>query len=114
MQHSFSAKCSTFARKKKKKFYILAIDLTKAFDKVFRPLPWLSMFKRGISAYIICVFMSYYENSLVLIELDGELSEIFVTLLGVKQGGPSSPTLFNFVPHQLILAIESLNWHSYW
>lgn len=41
MQHSFSAKCSTFARKKKKKFYILAIDLTKAFDKVFRPLLWL-------------------------------------------------------------------------
>ncbi|RNA11416.1 hypothetical protein BpHYR1_038011 [Brachionus plicatilis] len=32
---------------KQRSLYVLAVDLTKAFDKVFRPLLWLNMFKRG-------------------------------------------------------------------
>ena len=93
----------------KKRIYIIAIDLTKAFDKVHRPLLWLNMFKRGINPQIILVFMRYYELSMALVELDGERTEIFKTNTGVKQGGPSSPALFNFIAHFMIICIESLN-----
>ncbi|RNA38301.1 RNA-directed DNA polymerase from mobile element jockey-like [Brachionus plicatilis] len=74
-------------KQKKRSLYVLAVDLTKAFDKFFRPLLWLNMFKR------------------VVIELDDERSDVFRTLLGVKQGGP---TLFNFIAHQIIVEIEQL------
>ena len=90
----------------KKRMYIIAIDLTKAFDKVHRPLLWLNMFKRGINPQIILVFMGYYELSMALVELDGERTEIFKINTGVKQGGPA---LFNFIAHFMIICIESLN-----
>ena len=41
-----------------RKIYILAIDLSKAFDRIYRPLLWLNMFKRNISAFIVLAFMS--------------------------------------------------------
>lgn len=90
----------------KKKIYILAIDLTKAFDKVYRPL---NMLKRGVSLNIARALITYYNNSMALIEIDGERSQTFRTQLGVKQGGPSSPVLFNFIPYNLIMLIDSLN-----
>ena len=95
-------------KQKKKHLYVLAVDLTKAFDKVFRPLLWLNMFRTGISTFIILALMNYFDNSLVVIELDDERSDVFRTLLGVKQG-PSSPTLFNFIAHQIIVDIEQLD-----
>ncbi|RNA26498.1 RNA-directed DNA polymerase from mobile element jockey-like [Brachionus plicatilis] len=95
-------------KQKKRSLYVLAVDLTKAFDKVFRPLLWLNMFKRDISPFIILALMNYYNNSQVVIELDDERSDMFRTLLGVKQGGPSSPTSFNFIAHQVIVEIGQL------
>ncbi|RNA43332.1 RNA-directed DNA polymerase from mobile element jockey-like [Brachionus plicatilis] len=66
-------------KQKKRSLYVLAVDLTK-FSGLFY----------------------------VVIELDDERSDVFRTLLGVKQGGPSSPTLFNFIAHQVIVEIEQL------
>lgn len=80
--------------------------MSKAFDKVYRPLLWLKMFKRSVNPYVIAVLIKYYEQSLAIIELEGERTEPFRTLLGVKQGGPSSPTLFNFIGYDMIIDIE--------
>lgn len=91
-----------------RKIYILAIDLSKAFDRIYRPLLWLNMFKRNISAFIVLAFMSYYENSKVIIELDGEFSEPIKTLLGVIQGGSSSPKLFNFIGHPFLVELDNI------
>lgn len=52
--------------------------------------------------------MNYYEQSLAIMELDGDKTEPFRTHLGFKQGGPSSPTLFNFIGHDLIIEIENM------
>lgn len=66
------------------------------------------MFKRGIKPYVISSLISYYNQSMALIDIDGDRSEKFKTNLGVKQGGPSSPTPFKFMGYGLIEEIENL------
>ena len=62
-----------------------------------------------IISQIILVFMRYYELSMALVELDGKRIEIFKTNTDVKQGGPSSPALLNFIAHFMIICNESIN-----
>jgi len=99
--------------KRKKPLYMVAIDLTKAFDKVYRPLLWLKMLKAGCPPVLVCSLMNYYANSSAIIEIDGERSDRFLLTIGVLQGGPSSPTLFNYNGDGFIEAIESLG-HGVW
>jgi len=88
--------------------YMLAIDLTKAFDKVYRPLLWLKMFEAGCHGIVIISLMKYYSLSCAYIEIDGERSQIIHLTSGVLQGGPGSPTLFNYTGDGFIECIEKL------
>jgi hypothetical protein len=54
--------------------------------------------------------MKYYETSAACIEIDGDRSEIFSLTIGVLQGGPSSPTLFNYNGDGMISCIEELDY----
>ena len=48
------------------------------------------------------VFKSYYESSLSIVKNKNEISSIFKTTVGVKQGGPLSPKLFSIYVEDLI------------
>ena len=81
------------SKKLNRPIYMFAIDLTKTFDRVFRPLLWLKIFQAGCQSVIVCSLMKYYE----------------ILLNGVIQGGPSSPTLFNYTGDGFIECVEKLN-----
>lgn len=82
--------------KNNKKGYAIFLNFSKAFDKESRSKMLVSMIGLlGDLEWLALV--SYYEISSVMVYLhktDGN-SESFVTEVGVKQGGPLSPTAFN-------------------
>ena len=83
---------------------MLAIELTKAFNKIYRPLMWLNILKRGVRLQLVLFLMRFYERLYAYIEIDGERSEIFKLELDVN---PTSPILFNFVAFEMIVFIHS-------
>ena len=50
--------------------------------------------------------IKYYEVSYALVQNNEECSDVFRTTIGVKQGGPLSPTLFAIYIEDLIEEIE--------
>ncbi|RMZ95799.1 RNA-directed DNA polymerase from mobile element jockey-like, partial [Brachionus plicatilis] len=53
------------------------------------------------------VLKSYYEESLAFVQNKDQISSIFKTSIGVKQGGPLSPKLFSIYVEDLINEIMS-------
>ena len=52
--------------------------------------------------------MNYYEESWAIVECNGVFSTLFLTLLGVKQGGVISPRLFTLYMRRLIEMLDRL------
>lgn len=92
--------------KKNKKTLICAIDASKAFDKVNRKYLWLKL-KSKVKPCILKSLISYYSDSMAIVQNDGENSNIFETSIGVKQGGPLSPRLFSMYVEDLIDEIDN-------
>ena len=82
---------------------VLYTDFSKAFDKVNRVLLWLTLYNK-IGHTLTTSLLKYYSISKAYVLLDGEMSSIFNTTIGVKQGGPLSPRLF-------AIYIENVNFH---
>lgn len=95
-------------RRKKRKTFVCAIDASKAFDKVNRVKLWYKLLGR-VEPYVIRILMEYYNNSLAYVVNDEEISEIFTTTIGVKQGGCLSPRLFTIYIEDVIQQIEALD-----
>ena len=72
--------------------HILFIDYTKAFDKVLRNKVWDIMRKNGYPSHLVNIIEELYRNTEICIKPNGEKEE---TNLGMRQGCPLSPTLFN-------------------
>jgi hypothetical protein len=89
------------------KLYIVFIDASKAFDKVNRYILW-SILIDVLPAYIVFSLIKYYEKSICILELYGTLSAIFMSILGVKQGGVLSPRLFSFYITPIIERLKRL------
>ena len=92
-----------------KTIYALAIDFSKAFDKINRiflfhilknkvhtnPRIWLALYK-------------YYNATKAFVQTDDEYSETFNTSTGVKQGGPISPLLFAIYVDEMLIEISKI------
>jgi len=100
--------CMLIAKHYRRRLYIAAIDASKAFDKVNRSILWIELLENGVSLKIVIAIHKYYEKSLMLVDLDGELSSLFKTTLGVRQGGVLSPLLFIIYINNLLKSIEEL------
>ncbi|RNA10069.1 RNA-directed DNA polymerase from mobile element jockey-like [Brachionus plicatilis] len=55
------------------------------------------------------ILKNYYQNSLVFVQKKDEISSMFKTTVGVKQGGPLSPKLFSIYVEELIEEIMNTN-----
>lgn len=97
-----------FNLKNKKKVYVCAIDASKAFDKVNRNFLWYKMINKT-RPIILRTLIKYYKESLAYVQNNNEYSSIFKTTIGVKQGGPLSPSLFSIYMEDLIKEIEILD-----
>ena len=75
--------------------YVCAIDASKAFDKLFRPILWQQLINNEIPTHTTLALIEYYESSLMMVSNNGMYSKIFKTTVGVRQGGVASPKLFS-------------------
>jgi hypothetical protein len=94
--------------KHKSCMYISSIDSSKAFDTVWR----YGLFHKLINKCKLeewRLLWLYYLNSMIMIQIGDNASEIFKITGGVKQGGPLSPKLYNIYVADLINKIEISN-----
>ena len=97
-----------YFRRRGLKLYMAALDASKAFDKLNRIILWSIMLEL-FPKYLVYVLIKYYEKSLAIVECNGSLSTLFLTILGCKQGGVISPRLFNIYIKLCIKMVEELN-----
>lgn len=62
--------------------------------------------QKNVDEHVIKVIKSSYENCTTSIEMDGKKSPVIEMKIGVKQGDPMSPLLFNLAMDPLINALE--------
>jgi len=77
--------------------YIHFVDFEKAFDTVHRESLWLLMKKYGIPPKLISMVRALYEGFQCAVIEDGETTEWFPVISGVKQGCCMSGFLFLLV-----------------
>jgi len=96
------------AKRNGKRVFVCAIDASKAFDKVNRVKLWLKLINM-IDHSIVKILMNYYNDSQAFVQNELDISAMFATTVGVKQGGSLSPRLFAMYIEDVIKEIELLN-----
>jgi hypothetical protein len=74
--------------------YALALDATKAFDRVEFSMLFDVLINRGFNPLYTRLLFYMYTNQRIRVRFNGALSDYFDVNNGVKQGGVISPTLF--------------------
>lgn len=74
--------------------YMCFIDYEKAFDSLRRDYIWSALQARGIPPKIVNILKNSYEGVTCSVLHEGELSDKFQSLSGVRQGCALSPLLF--------------------
>ena len=101
----------SLAKHSKTSLFIGFFDLAKAFDKVSRTLLLKSLIRMGIGASMFYAIKSMYTVTKCTLKSGKKLSDVFYTHTGIKQGAPSSVTLFllfmdEFIAHLRTKCIE--------
>ena len=78
----------------KQKLYCAFIDYKKAFDTVWRSALWHKLVKSGITGKLYNVITNMYSNIKSCVSHNGQLSDYFASVNGVRQGENLSPFLF--------------------
>lgn len=87
--------------------YACFLDLSKAYDLVSYNVLWNKMRSRGMPAHLVNLFRYWYANQTNLVKWSNSVSEAYRLECGVRQGGISSPTLFNLYVNDLIVELSS-------
>lgn len=102
IDHIFSLTSIIRIRKHNKlSTYAAFIDFEKAFDRVDRNLLLYKLLQNGISKQIYNIIKNLYTNNQVTVNVNGYLTDLFNSNVGVKQGDSLSPSLFNLYINQL-------------
>ena len=72
----------------------IALDISKAFDKVWHKGLLLKLKSYGISGRILSILKSFLTNRKMKVVLDGQSSDLYFLNAGVPQGSVLGPTLF--------------------
>ena len=95
--HIFSLKCiiDIYTQHMKKKLYCAFIDYKKAFDSVNRNKLWSKLISNGINGKLLHVIHNLYSKAKSCVKhSNGQLSSLFPSHIGVRQGDNLSPLLF--------------------
>uniref|UniRef100_A0AAV2L9F4 Reverse transcriptase domain-containing protein n=1 Tax=Knipowitschia caucasica TaxID=637954 RepID=A0AAV2L9F4_KNICA len=96
----------TLAKKERRELAVVFIDLAKAFDTVSHRLIGETLTRRGVDQLVVKVIMDGYRGCTSSIRTcEGPTKEIPIKL-GVKQGDPLSPLLFNLALDPLLYALD--------
>lgn len=82
--------------------YACFLDLSKAFDLVSYDILWRKMRKSHVPYELINIFQYWYGNQVNNVKWVGTMSEPYRLECGVRQGGLSSPSIFNLYINELI------------
>ena len=93
-------------KSKKKALYICFIDFRKAFDKLNRNALLYKLINTGISGKFYNLVKSMYSHNKTCVKVDNQITEYFDCNIGVRQGDPMSPTLFNIFINDLAASLE--------
>lgn len=86
--------------------YACFLDLSKAFDLVSYHILWEKLKKIKLPLELIQIFRYWYGNQVNHVRWGDMISEGYRLECGVRQGGLSSPTLFNLYVNELIEALS--------
>ncbi|PZC82751.1 hypothetical protein B5X24_HaOG209849 [Helicoverpa armigera] len=87
--------------------YACFLDLSRAFDLVSYDVLWEKLREVGVPSEVVCLFKYWYSNQTNQIRWQNSLSEEYRLECGVRQGGISSPKLFNLYLNKLIVELSS-------
>ena len=82
------------AYQEKKKVLGIFVDLTKAFDKVWKEGLLLKLLKKRVEGNMYRWIRNFLHYRTARVQLDGKISHRIALQQGVPQGGVISPTLF--------------------
>jgi exonuclease III len=88
--------------KRKTPVFACFLDLSQAFDLVSYDILWDKLQKAHLPFELINILKYWYRNQVNSVRWDGALSGSYRLDCGVRQGGLSSPTLFNLYVNDLI------------
>jgi hypothetical protein len=73
---------------------IALLDLSKAYDRVWRKGLWVKLWSIGIRGKLLRAIMSTYSNPTMVVRLTNTVSDSFDMKNGLRQGSVLSPLLF--------------------
>ncbi|XP_050561669.1 uncharacterized protein LOC126912652 [Spodoptera frugiperda] len=90
--------------------YACFLDLSKAFDLVCYDKLWQKLqCETDVSPSIVSLLQYWYSNQQNAVRWLGARSDVYSLECGVRQGGLSSPRLFNLYVNQLVGELSSTN-----
>lgn len=87
--------------------YACFLDLSRAFDLVSYDILWDKLSVTSLPSECIRILRYWYGNQVNVVRWSGTLSEPYRLECGVRQGGLTSPTLFNLYVNALIERLSS-------
>jgi hypothetical protein len=81
----------------KKALFALVVDLKSAYDLVIHWVLWELLRRAGLHGDFFTLIQAMYAHAHVAITINGHVGTHVHPLIGVRQGCPLSPTLFNVV-----------------
>ena len=77
--------------------YICFLDLKSAYDRVSRPVLWQVLQRLGLHGNMLQAIQGLYGSATVAVKINGQQGLPLVSVSGVRQGCPLSPTLFGLL-----------------
>ena len=84
------------------------IDYKAAFDTIWREALWKMLGAIGINPKIVNIFKNLYLDTKCAVVIDGEITNWFSVIVGVRQGCLLSPTLFNIFLEFVMKELKSI------
>ena len=95
------------AKSKRRTLYCCFLDLKSAYDTVHRPLLWTIVAKLGVHDEMLRAIQSLYSEARYAMKVGNRIGQSRISLTGLKQGCPLSPSLFGIFLDGIILFLQN-------